>query len=428
MTRIKLIGKFSNLISLYSLQLTYLLASLVTIPILARNLGANSWGIVSAIQSLALTMVVIVEFGFGISGARTVASLKDDREKLSVFVANVQMIKVLLSVILLTFSVLIYQFVPLFHNSLPAYFWGTVFSIVNGFSLYWFFQGVQDLKYPVLFDVLGRSIYVIAIILFVHSSKDGWLVMFISFCSVFLPSVAIYIRLYKFVDFRLPSLLNFRSILQESFGLFVFRISVALYTSANIVVLGFFVNPTQVAIYASAERLVTLIKGGIIPITQVVSPRVSTLLVSEKSSAELLINKTFYALLLASILVSFLAWFLAPVVIPKIFGAEYVRSIDYFRILLISLPLTGVINVLGLQWLVPNRLDKPFNLIMIGGGVINIFTAIVLCPVFGIKGMVASVIITELIITVSLFLVAHTRKIAPFSFFGLLVDSKREKI
>lgn len=370
-------------------------------------------------------MIVIVEFGFGISGARTVAYLKNDRRKLSIFVANIHMIKIILSCILLILSFVIYEYIPLFRDNLSTYFWGTIFSIVNGFSLYWFFQGVEDLKYLVFFDAIGRLIYVVSIFIFVHSPEDGWLVMFISFCSSFLPSIIVYFRLYKFIDFCPPNLADFRTILQESYGLFIFRISVALYTSANIIILGLFVSPAQLAIYASAERLITLIKGGIIPITQVVSPRISSLLITERSSAELLINKIFYGLLFMSTSILLFAWFLAPIVIPKIFGTEYVKSIDYFRILLISLPLTGIINVLGLQWLIPNRFDKSFNIIMILGGVSNVLLAVLLCPTFGIKGMIASVLITELMIATSLFTIARRSKIAPFSFLGVSAYIKK---
>lgn len=90
-----------------------------------------------------------------------------------------------------------------------------------------------------------------------------------------------------------------------------------------------------------------------------------------------------------------LAFGLAPLIIPLVFGPGYEPSVSALRILSLSIPFVAVSNVLGLQWMLPLGLDRAFNSIIITAGVLNVLLAVVLIRTFGLTGMAGAVVFSE---------------------------------
>lgn len=117
-------GLAHNVVALYGVQFARYLLPLVTIPYLARVLGATTWGLVAFSQAFGAYASLVVEFGFDYAATREVAKIRDSRENLSSLVAGVLGAKILLAVCVVGLAAIAEQWIPLFHKH-PIFLWAT---------------------------------------------------------------------------------------------------------------------------------------------------------------------------------------------------------------------------------------------------------------------------------------------------------------
>src|SRR6185503_7935455 len=83
--------------TLFAGQLVGLVVPLLTIPYLARVLGPEGWGPVLAAQALGNWLILVLEFGFDLSGTRAVARARAVPETMTAVVHGMQSAKALLA-------------------------------------------------------------------------------------------------------------------------------------------------------------------------------------------------------------------------------------------------------------------------------------------------------------------------------------------
>jgi PST family polysaccharide transporter len=96
-------------------------------------------------------------------------------------------------------------------------------------------------------------------------------------------------------------------------------------------------------------------------------------------------------------------------------GKGFSNSIPVLRLLSILPALIAVSNVLGIQWMLPLRLDKEFNTIILSAGALNLILALLLTPRYHQMGMAVSVVFAEMLVTVSIVLFLRRRKLDPWA-------------
>ena len=94
-----------NYVALLFIQGANFILPLIILPYLVRVLGSEKYGLVMIAQSVALFLTIVVDFGFNISATKEVASIKNDKEKLSQFYWNIVFIKFVL--IIVTFIIIL---------------------------------------------------------------------------------------------------------------------------------------------------------------------------------------------------------------------------------------------------------------------------------------------------------------------------------
>ena len=146
---------------------------MITIPYITRILGAEGYGIFSAAQNWIFYLQVIVEYGFGLWGARKVALIKDDdTEEISeIFseILNARIILCILSFILMcTISAIANISIDRFICQIILY----AMIIGSMLQLIWLFQGKENMKPITIINIISRIISVLLIFIFVKNKSD----------------------------------------------------------------------------------------------------------------------------------------------------------------------------------------------------------------------------------------------------------------
>ena len=139
------------------------------------------------------------------------------------------------------------------------------FGFVLGNVLFpnWFYQGMEQMKYITILQVLVRSISTVLIFLLVKAESDFLLLVFLNVSAQIIIGVfGLLIALYKFnIKFKLPVLEEIKSQLKEGRHIFLSMISNNIYTASNTFVLGLFASETVVGYFAAADKIRMAFQG-----------------------------------------------------------------------------------------------------------------------------------------------------------------------
>lgn len=410
-----------NLTALYGVQIATLVLPLVTLPFLTRVLQPGAWGQLASVQALGLTLSLLVEYGFGFSATRTVAANQGNAAVHARTAAQVLSAKIALACLTVLVGLVIFVFVPGFREQPLLFACGLLYAIAQGLTPLWYFQGIEDLRTAAANDVAMKVLSTALIFLLVRTPSDAWLVLAAQAGTVALGQAINTVRLYRRVPYVAPSFAAARAGLTSGWSMFLFRGAVGLYTSANAALLRAFVPGAAVANYANADRLANAAKGMMQPVTQALFPRLSHLVHCEPQAATRLVRRSLLVLVGLSSLVAVIAVLVAPTFIPWFLGREYQDSVPLFQLLCLTLPVIAASNVLGVQWMLPQGMDRAFNTIVMTTGLLNVSLVILLIPHFQLRGMVYAVMLSETFVTATMVLYLSFRRASPLGKAGRVV-------
>ena len=402
-----------NALTMYGVFLPNYLVPLLLIPYVARVLGATGWGLVAFGQALGVYLGAFVEFGFFLSANREVARYRDDTDKLADVVAGVLGVRLALGAAVVLVALAARAWIPIFHEHpgllAASAFWG----VVQGFSMSWFFQGLERMRLVAALEVPAQFLGIIAILVFVHRADQGWLVLVIQGMAYGLPAAIELVLAYREVPFRLPTLGLIRQTFRMAGSIFVSRTALTLYTSGNALILGLFVTPQLVGYYVAAEKIGRAAYRLLNPITQALYPRLSYLVEHSKNDARRLARKGVMLIGAGGAALALFLFVSAPWVIRIIFGPEFGPAVPLMRILSLMPALVALWEAHGTQWMLPLGLDRSFNFLVLLAGVVNVVLALVLVPRYADFGMASSAIISESVVAFGSYAVLRWYRLHP---------------
>ena len=392
---------FQNVMVLSGLQFASYLFPLATIPYLTRVLGPATWGLVAFSLAFGAFVSLLVEYGFNLSATRDVALYRDARDRLANLLAGVLGAKVLLALPAVGVTFLVQRLVPTFQEH-PAMLWAGLFSALGqSFSLSWYYQGLERLRLMSALDISARASAMVGIFLLIRSPEDGWKVLALQGLASFL-SVAVASGLaYREVSFRFPTWTLCWKALWMGWTMFLYNGAVSLYMIGNVFVLGLFAPPQFVGYYAGAEKFVTAFLGLFEPVRQALYPRLSHMIYHARDEAVRLARLGAVLMGVGGALVGFLIFLLAPLLVRVFLGEQFSPAVPALRILALLFPLAALGIALQSLWMLPLRMDRPFNVIILGTGLVNLVFALMLAPRYLHLGVAWAAVVADLFMVVS---------------------------
>jgi len=396
--------------SLYGLQIATLVIPLVLLPFLTRRLGPDVWGVLAVQTSLSTLMIVIMEFGFGFGATREAAAVRGDRRSLGLIVSDLIGARVLLGVFVGAVWATVWFAVPIVRAEPAAYWWTLALTVVQGLSPSWFFQALGRLPYVMVRELAARVTSLVLIIAVVHVPEDAWLVPFLQFLTIAGALTLSSRTMLKLVDAGSPDLTRSVRMLRLNLHLCLTRLVQGLAPMGNTFILGVLL-PSGAPFYAASERTANAVRSLLAPVSQVAFPEVVVLMAQDAARATVVVRRILLALLAGAATLALGLWLAADVVIHVLFGQEFNEAVPVFRLLVASVPLFAIVQVVGLQWLLPLKYDRPFLYSTIAGAALNIAIGVLLVPHLGASGMAWALLISEASLAVGLL--AFTEFVGP---------------
>jgi len=392
-TRKRLTGNFFSLSILQALN--YILP-LITLPYLVRVLGPEKYGLISFAQAFIAYFTILTDYGFGLSATREISIHRDNKEKVSEIFSSVMTIKFFLGILSFIILAVILAFIPRFGNDWLIYIF--TFGTVLGNILFpvWFFQGMENMKWITILNIVSKTIFTICIFIFIREMADYPYVALISSLGYLVAgiiSLRIVFKNFK-IKFVLPKLESIKHQLKEGWHIFASNIAISLYTTSNTFILGLFTNNTIVGYYSGAEKIVKAVQGLISPISQTIYPYLSKLATGSKEKALNFLNKLLKLLGIGSFIASILIFILAPFIVKIILGNQYQQSILPLRILSFLPFIVVLSNIFGIQTMLTFNMKNSFLKILTLAAILSISLSLILVPLYKHVGVSISWFIT----------------------------------
>jgi len=395
-----------NATALYIIQIAEYIIPLITIPYVVRVIGPYGFGESSFCLGLIGYFSLLVDYGFSMSATRSISVHRNDKKAVNKIFSTTIVSKLLLSIFGLVILLLISFISPKIHPYLPLMLAAYLGIIGNAILPLWLFQGMEDMSFLSIADILAKTLMVVGIFIFIKDQNDIIVyLLLISIAQVLYGLIAFLKSLKKFeITFQKVTLFDVKKSLREGWVLFISTASVSFYTAGNPFILGFFVSPTIVGYYSGAEKITKATLGLISPISQAVYPRFSRLVNDSKELFFSWAKKILFIMGGFGLIISFLVFIFAPLAVKIVLGPNFEPAITLIRVLS---PLPFIISlstVFGTQIMLPLGKDKDFTKILFIAGIINFVLVFLLAPRVGALASAIALLCAEVYVTVIMFI------------------------
>ena len=388
------------MVSLGVLQIANYLIPFLVLPIISRILGATLFGSVSYAQNIVSYLTLLVNFGFEYSATRQISVARDDKARTDAIFWSVLAAKSAL--LILSFAIL--AVLPLFIERVACdprlYIYVALTNI--GIVLFptWYLQGVQQMDKMAWANFFTKFLGAILVLTIVREASLYRLYpLLLSVASILIGCGAlIYVIRHFRIRWTAPTRSTLRDVINAGAPIFINNLFVALYTTANMTILGIYAADDVIGYFSGAQRLIMALNMVVVlPVSMAMYPEISRRFAADKQDGRRALRRVLLWSGLASAVVSLLTFALAPLIIRIIYGHGFAPSVDILR-WLSPLPfLVMTATLLTVQGLYGMELQKWAPWVGLTLAICCIGLNILLLPRIGVIGVCISWISAEVL-------------------------------
>lgn len=374
---------------------------LVTYPYVSRVLGVDNIGACNFVDSVINYFILFSMLGISTVGIREISQARSDREKLNqtfsrLFTINtVSTTAVLIALLVSMFTV------PQLRENSHLMWIGVLKLISNYLLIEWLYKGLEEFKYITSRTVLVKCLYVVAVFLFIKSPVDTTIYYMLLTLMITGNALINIVHSRKYVKYSL-TLQKSSALLKAIIILGIYAFLTSMYTTFNVVYLGFECGDTEVGYYATSTKIYRMILSVFTAVTGVMMPRLASLLSEGKfGTFRSLLKKSFRILFIIFIPTSLAIGIFAPQIIHLIAGAGYEGAIMPLRIISPLLLIIGLEQIIIIQGLMPLKKDKEVLINSAAGAATGIIANLILVPQYGATGAAISWFAAECVVLTS---------------------------
>ena len=367
-----------NSVSLFSVKVIDLALAILLIPYLILKVGIVNYGKYAFAISLVLFLVNITNYGFNLKAVRELAKYSKHPKKINQLFSEVFSVKLYLTAIALLILFVLVLLIPSFRLYALVYIFASFMLIGDLFSLYWFFMGIEKMKYIPVINLVSSLIYVVLVLLFIKQPKDFEFIILLESIGLFVVNSISF--LYIVLEYHLKvKLLSFKAVLKyliANWSSFINLFNPSMLSNMAVFLVGVFSIPANVSII----QLGVKVANGFTTINAVLT-KVFYAMVNRKVQ---ILRKSFSVILGIGILLSVTMFISADVFIKpwlKIEDLVVEQQISTIIKILSPTPLLmAVISAYGINGLLVYGKDKLFGYITLISTVVSIGVGVLLIP------------------------------------------------
>lgn len=375
-------------------QILAIVLPLVTAPYVSRVLGSNNVGVYSYTQACANYFFLFAMLGVNNYGNRTIAAVRDDKEKLNCTFWEIYSFQFVWGIII-NIAYFVYCACIVKEDILIA--WLQFFYVSSGWlNINWLMFGLEQFKLTTIRNIIVRLGMAAAVFLFVKNTADLSIYTAIIAGGNFLSALAIWPFVLKHIPFRKLTFPGVVQHIKPNLILFWPVIAVSLYNVMDKLMLGFMSSKEEVGFYTYAENIVQIPNTFILALDNVMLPRMANLYAkNEDRKANKLMDNVMLIAMFSSCAMSFGLMGVGPVFAPWFYGEAFTRCGLFITMLCPVIVFKGWAGALRTQYIIPKKKDNVYLISLTSGAVVNLIINYLLIPRYQGIGAIIGTIAAE---------------------------------
>lgn len=391
---------FANFGYLSLLQVAGYVFPLISMPYLARVIGADGFGKIAFASAIVVWIQTISDWGFNLTATRDVAQNRNDKELVSRIFSNVLWARSVLTMLSGLILLLVVLLVPYLRENADIIF--VTFLLVPGHILFpeWFFQAIEKMKYTTLFNLLLKLIFTVAVFVFIHKREDYLIQPLLTTIGYLLCGIGALYLIFKKWGYTLykPQWTEIFKTVRNSTDVFINNLMPNLYNSFSVMLLGFFGGSTANGIYDGGNRFPVIFYQFQSVLSRAFYPFLSRRPDKHSFYAKLNIVSAFIGAIFLILL--------SPLVIKIMLGDEFEKSVVVMQILSFSVVFLAMDYAYGTNFLIINHKEKPLRNLTFVSSIIGMSVAIPLVYYFSYIGAAITVLLCRGMLGVGSYILA----------------------
>lgn len=387
------------------LQMFNMVVPLLTLPYITRILSTSDYGKFSIALNWIGYLQVIVEFGFGLTGARKVAAT-DSKEQLSKIHCSIIYARFLLAVFCATILAVICIMSPVEKSQIVCMLILFLMVVAVIFQQTWFFQGISEMRNITVINMISRAISVALIFLLVRRESDLYLYCFLYVSNFLIASLFGMIVVHKKYKVKF-CYISFKCVIEEikdGWYLFISSAMSKIFSSIGITVLGFVAISSEVGIYSAINKIPYIMTILFASVSQALYPHMCKQFTVSFDNGLKQVRRIAKLVMMPFIIVGIIFILLNKPIVLIAFGSEYAKKSTLLIPFVIWVLFSILNNFLGVQTLVASESQKEYSQSFQISTVIMLVLMFLLGRVWGSYGVAGASMLSEMILTVLLLI------------------------
>lgn len=403
-----------NIFSMVTLRAMEYILSFILVPYLLRILGPAQYGAIAFMQGIIGYFNLCINYGFNMTAPRDIAQAaeKDIPRLFSTYFWSTALLWIGVTVLFFAGYGVLQTIWPI-KLDLPLFF--AVYTSIIGLVIFpiWYFQGIQEMRYITILNMLGRFVTIGLIFIFVQEPSDYVLAAFLQSCTPLFAGILC----WKVIHDMTPEILkkpvwsDMKKAYKDGWQIFLSTLAVNLYTTSDVVILGLLTDNTIVGYYSGADKLIICIRRGIGAVNDAVYPFISKVMMESKERGIHFLRKQLIIYTLCGVAGGIVLYFISPWIIPWLLGPKYLPSIGPLQIMSFVPLVVAMSNVMGYETMLPLGMEKIYSKVLMVASVFNLAIISPLILWYGAEGTSCAVLCTETLVTIMMSIILWKRHI-----------------
>ena len=261
-------------------QLFNLVTPLLVVPYIVSVCGEENFGKTAVGMAIAFFLIVFIDFGSDIIGVREVAVNRDNPEVLNKIFTTTYVVKGIILLLVLTVASIIFHSFPYFKSEKIMFTLGLSVLIGQFLNPTWFLQGIENVKWITLLNIVSKCIYLVGIFFTIKKESDYVYINLWWGLGMIVSNFLVFIWIIKKHQFSFLMVNKdevFKHI-RNDFSMFSSQIFVSLQLYAPVVLISYFGNNLMAGQYRIVEQIIVIFKTYIFLFFNYVFPKVCYLI------------------------------------------------------------------------------------------------------------------------------------------------------
>lgn len=375
-------------------QIFIIIVPVILAPYLARVVGPQGIGTYSYTYSIVTLFGIFANLGLAKYGNREIAKCGNDREKRSLVFAELIAVKFVCSgIVIVLYLCYVRFFGGLYRDVLLI----QIFNLLSFMlEISWLFWGMQEFRITTAVCCVMKLLSVFFIFAFVKTDADVNTYVLILALTAFFIQLSVWFFLPKYIDLKL----FFRYIINRHWKqvliLFFPVFAKYLYSTMDRIMLGNFVDITQVGYYENVQSIAMTMIYVLTAMGDVVLPKMTVLYeMNETKSKDKYILCLFHLLSFLAFGAMFAFMGIADAFIPLFYGDQFGSCIRLLQMIAPAVLFAGYSDFLRSVFLLPRYRDREYVIALAAGAVVNFLVNLLLIPYFYSAGAVIGTVLAE---------------------------------